>query len=188
MNPTTIKKHRDDDRPIPLKETLAMVNAFIVHTTQFLNRFATECDDKLALANDSIYRLHTTLEIFESKLNSIQGLGQEPPSSQQTTSAPATTTSSSQGIPPPPPPPGSEGIPPPPPIANMNKNPADSQPSTSADQNAPPAEQQNVDPNVPLCKDDPRLAKYFKMVRVGVPVPSVIDKMTREGFDPSVLE
>ena len=37
-------------------------------------------------------------------------------------------------------------------------------------------------------KDDPRLAKYFKMLKVGLPPPTVKHKMMRDGVDPSLLD
>jgi hypothetical protein len=48
----------------------------------------------------------------------------------------------------------------------------------------PPPPQQNV----LLCKNDPRLAVYFKMQRIGVQEVSIKDKMIAEGFDPRLLE
>lgn len=35
--------------------------------------------------------------------------------------------------------------------------------------------------------DHPDLSKYFKMMRVGVPEVSVMEKMSRDGFDPGLL-
>ena len=39
----------------------------------------------------------------------------------------------------------------------------------------------------PTIQNDPRFAKYFKMVKMGVPDPVVRQKMQFEGFDPSLL-
>jgi len=35
---------------------------------------------------------------------------------------------------------------------------------------------------------DPRYAKYFQMVKVGVPLMAIAPKMKAEGLDPSCLE
>lgn len=37
-------------------------------------------------------------------------------------------------------------------------------------------------------KDDPRYARYFKMIQIGVPMAQVKQKMMIEGFDPDMLE
>jgi hypothetical protein len=37
-------------------------------------------------------------------------------------------------------------------------------------------------------KDDPDYVKYFKMIKMGVPIPVVKMKMDSEGFDSSYLE
>jgi WASH complex subunit CCDC53 len=36
-------------------------------------------------------------------------------------------------------------------------------------------------------KDDPRYAKYFTMLRIGIPIDSVQQKMMMDGVDPSIL-
>jgi len=40
----------------------------------------------------------------------------------------------------------------------------------------------------PILKDDPKYAKYMKMLKVGMPLPVVQHAMTRDGLDPSILE
>lgn len=40
----------------------------------------------------------------------------------------------------------------------------------------------------PSLKNDPKYAKYMKMLKVGMPLPVVQHAMTRDGLDPSVLE
>merc|ERR1712185_665329 len=37
-------------------------------------------------------------------------------------------------------------------------------------------------------KDDPQYAKYFKMLKMGLPKGAVVVKMSAEGLDPSVLD
>eukprot|EP00937_MAST-01D_sp_MAST-1D-sp2_P001223 g1223.t1 len=40
----------------------------------------------------------------------------------------------------------------------------------------------------PPLKKDPRFAKYFKMLQIGMPKPTVYNKMRKEGADPRVLD
>jgi WASH complex subunit CCDC53 len=37
-------------------------------------------------------------------------------------------------------------------------------------------------------KDDPRYARYFKMVQIGVPMAQVKQKMMMEGVNPDILD
>jgi hypothetical protein len=39
-----------------------------------------------------------------------------------------------------------------------------------------------------MAKDHPDYSKYFKMVKVGLPIEAVKHKMHKEGFDPAVLD
>lgn len=39
-----------------------------------------------------------------------------------------------------------------------------------------------------IATQDPRFAKFFKMVQVGVPIQAVKNKMEAENLDPSILE
>lgn len=55
------------------------------------------------------------------------------------------------------------------------------------DANAPPAEDSPVVAVVAV-QDDPKYAKYFKMLRMHIPKPAVAAKMTAEGVDPAILD
>ena len=37
-------------------------------------------------------------------------------------------------------------------------------------------------------KDDPKYAKYFKMLKMGLPVGAVQNRMEKDGEDPAVME
>ena len=37
-------------------------------------------------------------------------------------------------------------------------------------------------------KDEPKYAKYFKMLKSGVPAPAVVHRMVADGLDPAILE
>lgn len=45
-----------------------------------------------------------------------------------------------------------------------------------------------VDSGRPALKNDPKYAKYIKMLKVGMPLPVVQHSMTRDGLDPTILE
>ncbi|XP_023572678.1 WASH complex subunit 3 isoform X4 [Octodon degus] len=59
---------------IQQKRTVAFLNQFVVHTVQFLNRFSTVCEEKLANLSLRIQQIETTLNILDAKLASIPGL------------------------------------------------------------------------------------------------------------------
>ncbi|KAJ1489312.1 hypothetical protein T484DRAFT_1780436 [Baffinella frigidus] len=60
INLTTVK-------PINYKVTAALINQFLVSTTQFINRFASQCDERLRMVEDNLQRTFTTLNILEAK-------------------------------------------------------------------------------------------------------------------------
>lgn len=54
----------------------------------------------------------------------------------------------------------------------------------------PPTEEPAPEPEKPAMtvSKDPRYAKYFQMIKVGVPLMAIAPKMQAEGLDPSLLE
>ncbi|XP_078273246.1 WASH complex subunit 3 [Rhinoraja longicauda] len=148
---------------IQQKRTVAFLNQFIVHTVQFLNRFSTVCEEKLATLSLRIQQIETTLNILEAKLSSIPGL-------EDVTLEP---TIQSQNV--------SNG-------PNSNQN----HPSPTQDQqNVESSVQIKADSpteNAITVAKDPRYARYLKMVQVGVPVMAIRNKMISEGLSPDLLE
>ncbi|KAL0484775.1 WASH complex subunit CCDC53 [Acrasis kona] len=166
------KKRNNDTTPIEFNQTLDLVNAFVIQTTQFLNRFAILCENKLGKVGKDIHKLEVTLSLLEGKLNSIEGLSSVPvdlPSTQA-----AGTPSGIPPPPPPPPPPGMGGPPPPPPPPGAPQ---------------PPAPLQNTsEPAVLTCIQDPRLENWFKLfLKVKVPKEQLEAKMRAQGLDPEIL-
>jgi hypothetical protein len=45
--------------PVNYKVTVVLVNQFAVTTIQFLNRFSAQCEEKLRIVRDGIYRINT---------------------------------------------------------------------------------------------------------------------------------
>ncbi|XP_033741720.1 WASH complex subunit 3-like [Pecten maximus] len=153
------------------KRTLAFLNHFVSHTASFLNRFSCVCEEKLDHMSSRLQQLEITMNILEAKLTSIPGLENiTAPTSGSTaapdvpTSAPQSTNSAGQQA-------GDnqQGVPPPPDVPEV----------------APvPVEEEK--PDNPVSKD-PRYAKYFKMLQVGVPEAAIRPKMKMDGLNPDLL-
>jgi WASH complex subunit CCDC53 len=153
--PPMMKKEEGDNRPIPYRDTLDLVSAFVIQTTEFLNRFASTCEERLNNVEYNIQQLEITLQILESKLSSIDNM-QMPQVAQEVKQEVV-----------------QNGPPPPVPQQYVEAISMEPPPPTS---------------NVLLVKDDKRLEKYFKLLRMRVPVEQIKLNMTREGFDASLIE
>lgn len=157
--------------PINHKRTLAFLNHFITHSVRFLNRFSCVCEEKLAELSTKIQRIEIMMSILEAKLASIPGL------EDVTVSTPAPAPSGSAAST------SAQATAPPPPPSDTPQTAAEGPPAPPTDQPAPEPEK----PTMTVSKD-PRYAKYFQMVKVGVPIPAIAPKMMAEGLDPSLLE
>ncbi|XP_023441554.1 WASH complex subunit 3 isoform X1 [Dasypus novemcinctus] len=146
---------------IQQKRTVAFLNQFVVHTVQFLNRFSTVCEEKLADLSLRIQQIETTLNILDAKLSSIPGLDDV-----TFEVSPINVTSVTNG-------PHSE---------------ATSEQSQNSVQDPGPQESEVTAENILTVAKDPRYARYLKMVQVGVPVMAIKNKMISEGLDPDLLE
>jgi hypothetical protein len=80
---------------VPHQQTLALVNSFVIQTVEFINRFASVCEEKLGDVSSTIRRLEVTVTIFEAKLDSIKHIGT--PSSAAAPSAAAAAASGGTG-------------------------------------------------------------------------------------------
>ncbi|XP_014690546.1 WASH complex subunit 3 isoform X1 [Equus asinus] len=144
---------------IQQKRTVAFLNQFVVHTVQFLNRFSTVCEEKLADLSLRIQQIETTLNILDAKLSSIPGLDdvtfEVSPINVTRESHSETTSEQSQ---------------------------------QNSLQDSGPQESEVTAENILTVAKDPRYARYLKMVQVGVPVMAIRNKMISEGLDPELLE
>lgn len=147
---------------IQQKRTVAFLNQFVVHTVQFLNRFSTVCEEKLADLSLRIQQIETTLNILDAKLSSIPGLEDVTVevSPLSVTAVPNESHSES----------------------------ASEQPQQDSTQDSGPQESEVSSDNILTVAKDPRYARYLKMVQVGVPVMAIRNKMLSEGLDPDLLE
>lgn len=151
-----------------------LVNSFVVTTTEFLNKFSSLCEAKLAAVGAQMQRVEIVLALLEAKLDSIQwmggGGGGAAAAAPAAASAPAAATDGS--------------IPSAPPLDST----AAASSTAAAPAAAPAAPSAPAEPQVRL-KDDPRYSKYFKMLAMGVPKPAVKMKMSADGVDdPEVIE
>lgn len=144
---------------IQQKRTVAFLNQFVVHTVQFLNRFSTVCEEKLANLSLRIQQIETTLNILDAKLASIPGLDEV-----TLEASPLSVTDRSH----------SEGT--------------SKQSQQNSTQDLGPQESEVSSENILTVAEDPRYARYLKMVHVGVPVMAIRNKMISEGLDPDLLE
>ncbi|XP_007085730.2 WASH complex subunit 3 isoform X2 [Panthera tigris] len=146
---------------IQQKRTVAFLNQFVVHTVQFLNRFSTVCEEKLADLSLRIQQIETTLNILDAKLSSIPGLDDV---------TFEVSTVSATGI------------------TNESHSETTAEKSQNSLQDSGPQESEVTPENILTVAKDPRYARYLKMVQVGVPVMAIRNKMISEGLDPDLLE
>jgi len=159
---------------IPSPQTVALINNFVINTTQFINKFAHLCEQKLSNVSRKVERLEITMSILEAKLASIPWLDHSAVA--EITTVPSTTTSSSDI--PVPPPLGGSG-----PILNISN----SDNNTNGEVAAPPPTEP-VPSSVITVKDDPRYAPWFKKLKYGAPEMQIKMQMASQGLDPNLLD
>nr|XP_020041525.1 WASH complex subunit CCDC53 isoform X1 [Castor canadensis] len=155
---------------IQQKRTVAFLNQFVVHTVQFLNRFSTVCEEKLADLSLRIQQIETTLNILDAKLSSIPGLDDV-----TFEVSPLHVTSVTNGS-----------------HSEITSEKSQIYTKYSLQQNSTQdsgqQESEVSSENILTVAKDPRYARYLKMVQVGVPVMAIRNKMISEGLDPDLLE
>nr|CAB3267667.1 WASH complex subunit CCDC53-like [Phallusia mammillata] len=141
------------------RRSVTFVNHFIIHSVNFLNNFAAVAEEKLATQSLEMQKLEIALNILEAKLASIPGLDGI---AETTKDDPGATRPATNEVQP-------EIADPTPDIVEVPQQPVEIQ-------------------NVVTVKQDPRYAKYLKMVTVGVPKVAIENKMRMEGLDPALLD
>lgn len=175
---TTTGTDEEDESWIPMSEkrTIYLVTVFIVHTTRFLNRFSALCEQKLAEVHRRMLRLDATLTLLEAKLKSVDACeGVAGPSSLHA----------------PPDFPSSDSVPQ---AANHSEDPS-SEAIRTLPESCKTSEQEkntiisppNPEQNVQMKRDDPKISRFLRMLRVGVPEQAVKLQMSIEGLDPNLL-
>lgn len=195
---------------INTRQTLLIVNDFIAHTVDFMNKFATLSEQKLYQISQKTEKLDTLISLLEAKLESVplhetdyRGPGVSGPVASSGDALPALTVASAEEI-------GTQQqtqpFPPPPPPQN-NFSSGSSTLSAAAEQalaaingEAAAAQQQQQQPSTAVViadaglgtalvasggggviKNDPRYKKYFTMLVMGIPLPAVLQKLQIEG-------
>ncbi|XP_064617599.1 WASH complex subunit 3-like [Liolophura sinensis] len=146
------------------KRTIAFLNHFISHTARFLNHFSGVCEEKLSDLSVRIQRLEFTMSILETKLSSIPGL--------ETVTAPTSSTPSSESS-----------------VSATTTTAGDSaqNPAAAAQPSETPQPVEEKKPEKTVAQD-PRYAKFFKMLQVGVPAQAIKLKMIAEGLNENLLD
>ncbi len=163
-------------KPLPMQTTTLLVNQFIVQTTHFLNSFSETLEKKIAHISSRVTELEILMSVFEAKINSVAGMGLDTAALPDTTAnAPAAAAPAASAPPSASLPSVSGGAP------SAAATPAPAPAAAPAPAPAPA-------PAGPVVKDDPNYSKFFKMLKVGVPMPVIEGKMRAEGLDPKYLE
>jgi len=164
---------------INTKRTIAFVDHFLSTTIRFMNTFCRNCETKLLDLNTRLGKLETMLSILETRLFSIPGhesaLGSNNHGLAITGSAQNEVDQ-----------PKNE------PAANVIVT----EVAAPIQQTLQPeilvlAEIQELVPDKPptlTVSQDPRYVKYFKMVKVGIPIMALRPKLLAEGLNPDLLE
>ena len=200
--------------PIPIKRTLVVVNEFITSTTRFLNHMYTLSEEKLQEVARKIQRTETALILLESRLARVPGMEESclPPPTSVSLFVPSgaigDSGSSSSGViaalaapppppflasastlPPPPPLPASGAAGPPPPLPGTSSSSLPPPPPLQAAAAPPPLEPAQPPPEpVVTVRDSPEYAPFFKMQRVGMPLPAIKLKIAAAGLNPDLLD
>eukprot|EP01006_Ploeotia_vitrea_P027277 TRINITY_DN60123_c0_g1_i1.p1 TRINITY_DN60123_c0_g1~~TRINITY_DN60123_c0_g1_i1.p1 ORF type:complete len:245 (-),score=103.05 TRINITY_DN60123_c0_g1_i1:46-780(-) len=185
--PDDMQPELSNIRPIPTRKTLMIVNAFVVQTTGFVNRFATLCENRLRKIATDVQKLEISLAILEAKLGSIEWLaGAESAKDALPTSFAGDTNGSN----------ANGNVPTAPPVGAASAGAGDNAQAPAAPGadagggggggggGAAAAPAADV---LPVSKD-PTYAYYFKMLKIGARKEQLRDKMIGEGLDPAVLD
>ena len=146
--------------PRPHAELLLLANHMVASTVEQLNTFGGTAERKLLELHEKMGGLEVEVRLLEFKLGTIDGSDAAQPPAQPTQEPAA----------------GAAGA-------------ADPAAGDASDAAAPPASAPAEEPAQPRVKDDPRCAKFFKMVGYGVPIAMIRDQFATEtGLDPDLLD
>mmetsp|Transcript_23417 Transcript_23417/g.30402 ORF Transcript_23417/g.30402 Transcript_23417/m.30402 type:complete len:197 (-) Transcript_23417:648-1238(-) len=147
--------------PIPQVHTVMLVNNFIVNTTEFVNEFASTCEEKLSQVSRRLSDVELTLALLEAKLNSVPGISDvsDEKEAQNKTSSDLPTYEEKEQQ-----------------QNEVVRNEQQVETKSTADNDMTPA------------REHPTYAPYFKLQRLGVPEPQIKMKMQNDGVDPSVFD
>jgi hypothetical protein len=144
---------------IESKQTLTIINSFVINTSQFLNQFSATVHSRISTLSRQLQRLEVQASLLEYKLNSIPAIASPPPP-KPVPQAAVTAAPAQQSTAGPPPLPGQV-------------------PEVVVDEEPPK-------PAGPVVPEE--LKMYVRMVNVGVPRLAVKHKMVADGHDPDKLD
>jgi WASH complex subunit CCDC53 len=142
------------------RRVVTFVNHFIIQTSSFMTKFSHTCDIKLLALSKKLQRLETSLALLESKLASVPDLR----------------------------------------AIGLQYPHLPVKPDESSANNSIRVEEPIIGDLPKLCTDipnieteppapmDPRMAKFAKMISVGVPEQAVRLKIRAEGLDDAILD
>ncbi|CRL05388.1 CLUMA_CG017984, isoform A [Clunio marinus] len=157
------------------KRMQTFLNEFTMTTTNYLNQFINDCESRFYEFDNKLNKIERNLEIIEQKLASVPSENKEqvseilPVESQKEPEKELELTN--------------EPIPNDQNIANSSSG-VEHQEQTNESQIT---EQTSNDNLIKIC-DSFLYKKYFKMIKFGVAVPAVKQKMFSEGLDDNLLD
>lgn len=172
-------------RPASVYPTLALLNNFLLTSHEFLNSFSERIDKKLGNVSSRISQLEILLSIIEAKLNSIPDSDTNQTNISVPVSGGLPEPQSSSAVPPPAP--TKPTAPPPPSIPPTTNANVEEENKTESETEAPSAGNSSIPAGMIEACNHPTYAPFIKMLKVGVPAPVVMNKLTAAGLDPSVV-
>jgi WASH complex subunit CCDC53 len=157
-------------KPLNSNRLVTFVNHFIVSIVEQLNELSSCVDSRLHSINNKINICHSNLVILEMKLNSISGLSLPlNPNNNNTNSLPQTQQIDE---------------------IQDNNRPTDVVIETETETSNEVEESEQIDEpkEEEVVEEDPQMAKYRKMLQLGIPLGAVHQKMMTEGVDINLLK
>ncbi|VDD90732.1 unnamed protein product [Enterobius vermicularis] len=179
----------DQVPPLDIKRVIAFVNHFVMRDVQLINSFAVNAERRVLEIENRIKKLTVELQLLEAKLDSIPSI-QEAGTSKDTRSGEPVFSKTSETV-------GSGSVADPSLTLQLpstdvitdslsaEKMPEKSEPAAESEESRGKVENQLT--KKIKAQDDPRYAKYFKMLRLGVLEAAVKQKMATDGIDPEIL-
>jgi len=155
------------------KRIMTFFNEFVSHTVTFLNKFSSDCEEKLFEVDTILEKLETMLSILEAKLSSVPGLATAPKTEAiPSTTGPASSPSSDPSAAP----------------KTNSSQPAAAPAKTIQSEPATSAASQSESAAMVCLRQTEPYRRYFRMLEVGVPEPAVRLKLQQDGLDPDLLQ
>ena len=159
-------------KPLNPNRLVAFVNHMVICITKELNELVLNVDTRLEKLHVKISQCEANLTILETKLSSIPGLSYDM-TTKPTVATPTELVTA----------PVTNQV-----IANVEPKTEIDDDGGSEIKSESTVTEQSPEENVETKPEkDPRLAKYYKMLQVGVPLPAVHQKMIGEDLDPNLL-